>query len=44
MAELKVGVSIHTPTKGVTVRYFEFFFSREVSIHTPTKGVTIGTP
>ena len=35
-----VGVSIHTPTKGVTVSHVPFENCRLVSIHTPTKGVT----
>ena len=33
-------VSIHTPTKGVTVKIFGLPVSLPVSIHTPTKGVT----
>ena len=33
-------VSIHTPTKGVTMRFPLRISSYRVSIHTPTKGVT----
>ena len=33
-------VSIHTPTKGVTICFSAFCSQRQVSIHTPTKGVT----
>ena len=33
-------VSIHTPTKGVTIQCTKIFHFRSVSIHTPTKGVT----
>ena len=33
-------VSIHTPTKGVTILAIFFMVSFVVSIHTPTKGVT----
>ena len=33
-------VSIHTPTKGVTLRNRALVIYRVVSIHTPTKGVT----
>ena len=33
-------VSIHTPTKGVTIMQEQNRFNAEVSIHTPTKGVT----
>ena len=35
-----VGVSIHTPTKGVTARPTSVHLDEDVSIHTPTKGVT----
>ena len=35
------GVSIHTPTKGVTFDAEFFGWLKGVSIHTPTKGVTI---
>ena len=35
-----VGVSIHTPTKGVTLKQKQGDISEYVSIHTPTKGVT----
>ena len=34
-------VSIHTPTKGVTLFNFLVLLLSQVSIHTPTKGVTI---
>ena len=37
-----MGVSIHTPTKGVTVDDFYCIHKDKVSIHTPTKGVTNG--
>ena len=37
---LAKGVSIHTPTKGVTYVARRFFATKGVSIHTPTKGVT----
>ena len=33
-------VSIHTPTKGVTLLFWGLLKDVEVSIHTPTKGVT----
>ena len=33
-------VSIHTPTKGVTIETFLKILLTLVSIHTPTKGVT----
>ena len=33
-------VSIHTPTKGVTIIYSGESCVKSVSIHTPTKGVT----
>ena len=33
-------VSIHTPTKGVTVVTYFVYWGASVSIHTPTKGVT----
>ena len=36
-----IGVSIHTPTKGVTCRTLHTSIGVGVSIHTPTKGVTI---
>ena len=35
------GVSIHTPTKGVTSFDFLILMFNIVSIHTPTKGVTV---
>ena len=35
-----IGVSIHTPTKGVTLRSATALQKYKVSIHTPTKGVT----
>ena len=34
-------VSIHTPTKGVTVLDLPKRPPKRVSIHTPTKGVTV---
>ena len=34
------GVSIHTPTKGVTAGVKQLAADIKVSIHTPTKGVT----
>ena len=34
-------VSIHTPTKGVTVNLVTDISGYSVSIHTPTKGVTL---
>ena len=34
------GVSIHTPTQGVTFRTSSFNHFATVSIHTPTQGVT----
>ena len=34
------GVSIHTPTKGVTYKCPHCIRIEYVSIHTPTKGVT----
>ena len=37
----RLRVSIHTPTKGVTICCLHAFWSNRVSIHTPTKGVTI---
>ena len=36
-----VQVSIHTPTKGVTMILKVLLCSKNVSIHTPTKGVTL---
>ena len=33
-------ISIHTPTKGVTIGFASSFFNIFISIHTPTKGVT----
>ena len=33
-------VSIHTPTKGVTLAFTDTDGAIQVSIHTPTKGVT----
>ena len=35
-------VSIHTPTKGVTLFGIDHVVDGIVSIHTPTKGVTYG--
>ena len=37
---LRVTVSIHTPTKGVTAHFLAMSSDTRVSIHTPTKGVT----
>ena len=34
-------ISIHTPAKGVTLKFPFLIFSTEISIHTPAKGVTI---
>ncbi len=34
-------ISIHTPTQGVTVGYYERQKVYAISIHTPTQGVTI---
>ena len=39
--DAKTGVSIHTPTKGVTVLSSYIYRTLIVSIHTPTKGVTL---
>ena len=39
-AKMFVNVSIHTPTKGVTVSAALYLAEISVSIHTPTKGVT----
>ena len=38
------GISIHTPTKGVTKNPKELFINQGISIHTPTKGVTCIDP
>ena len=34
------GISIHTPTKGVTDLLYHRCYATHISIHTPTKGVT----
>ena len=49
MAQKGFMVSIHTPTKGVTVDASVSLQQSQVSIHTPTKGVTplgggVGSP
>ena len=36
-----MGISIHTPVKGVTARDRAFFAVLYISIHTPVKGVTL---
>ena len=38
------GVSIHTPTQGVTCLFLVTVFKVVVSIHTPTQGVTFSRP
>ncbi len=37
-------ISIHTPTKGVTLAAVNPSIVRKISIHTPTKGVTFDMP
>ena len=38
--EMAKEISIHTPTKGVTVLDTKVSYQSCISIHTPTKGVT----
>ena len=37
----RYGISIHTPTQGVTWSYHNPYFDHVISIHTPTQGVTV---
>ena len=39
--EISNTVSIHTPTRGVTMQMNKVLFPQIVSIHTPTRGVTL---